>query len=87
MKLKLLSILAVTSMPMAAFALPAVGDLIGTDPETAKVALEKAGCPVDTFDAEDGKIEAKCTDSATKKPMEIYIDPASGKVVDMKSVD
>lgn len=32
-------------------ALPAVGDMIGTDPETAKATLEKAGCPVDQFEA------------------------------------
>lgn len=87
MKLKLLSFLALAATPMAALAMPAVGDLIGTDPETAKVALEKAGCPVDEFAAEDGKIEAKCKDAATGKAMEVYIDPASGKVADIKSVD
>lgn len=85
MKLKLLSILALTSLPMAAMAAPAVGDMIGTDPETAKAALEKAGCTVSAFEAEDGKIEAKCTDTASNKPMEVYIDPATGKVADIKS--
>jgi hypothetical protein len=85
MKLKLLSILALTAMPMAALAAPAVGDMIGTDPDTAKAALEKAGCTVNAFEAEDGKIEAKCTDTATSKTLEIYIDPASGKVADIKS--
>ncbi|HLQ17423.1 MAG TPA: PepSY domain-containing protein [Tabrizicola sp.] len=87
MKLKLLTLLAVTAMPMSAMAMPAIGDLIGTEPEAAKVALEKAGCPVDEFEAEDGKIEAKCTDTATQKAMEVYIDPASGKVVDIKAED
>ena len=87
MKLKLLSILALTSLPMAAFAAPVVGDMIGTDPETAKAALEKAGCTVNSFEAEDGKIEAKCTDTATNKLMEVYLDPASGKVVEIKSED
>ena len=87
MKLKLPAILALTFMPMAAFAMPVVGDMIGTDPETAKVALEKAGCTVNEFEAEDGKIEAKCTDTATSKAMEVYIDPASGKVTDIKSED
>ena len=87
MKLKLLSILALTAMPMAAMAMPAVGDMIGTDPETAKAALEKAGCKVNEFEAEDGKIEAKCTDTATSKPMEVYIDPATGKVAEIKSED
>jgi len=73
--------------PVTAMAMPAVGDMIGTDPETAKAALELAGCPVDTFEAEDGKIEAKCTDAATGNAMEVYIDPASGKVVEIKSED
>lgn len=87
MKLKLLSLLTLVSLPMSAMAMPAVGDLIGTEPEAAKVALEKAGCPVDEFEAEDGKIEAKCKDAATGKDMEVYIDPASGKVVDIKAED
>lgn len=87
MKLKLLSILALTTMPMAAMAMPAIGDMIGTDPETAKAALEKAGCTVNEFEAEDGKIEAKCTDTATQKAMEVYIDPASGKVTEIKAED
>ena len=73
--------------PMVALAMPVVGDMIGTDPETAKAALEKAGCMVDEFEAEDGKIEARCKDSATGKDMEVYIDPASGKVVDIKAED
>ncbi|WP_135450917.1 PepSY domain-containing protein [Tabrizicola caldifontis] len=67
--------------PMAALAMPAVGDLIGTDPETAKAALEKVGCMVGEFEAEGGKIEAKCKDTATGKMMEVYLDPATGKVV------
>ncbi|MBL9075833.1 PepSY domain-containing protein [Tabrizicola sp.] len=87
MKLKLLAILALSSLPVAAVAMPVVGDMIGTDPDTAKAALEKAGCTVSAFEAEDGKIEAKCTDIATQKPMEVYIDPATGKVADIKSED
>ena len=87
MKLKLLSILALSAMPMAAAAMPAVGDMIGTDPTTATAALEAAGCKVAEFEAEDGKIEAKCTDTATNKLMEIYLDPATGKVVEIKAED
>ena len=86
--LKLLPAFALVVMtPMAALAMPAVGDMIGTDPETAKAALEKAGCTVDEFEAEDGKIEAKCKDAATGANMEVYIDPASGKVVEIKVED
>jgi hypothetical protein len=88
MKPQLLLPLALAAFtPMAALAMPAVGDMIGTDPVAAKVALEKAGCMVDEFEAEDGKIEAKCKDSATGHDMEVYIDPASGKVVEIKDED
>jgi Peptidase propeptide and YPEB domain len=91
MKLKFLTILALASTPvfapLAAVAMPGVGDMIGTDPDTAKAALEKAGCVVDEFEAEDGKIEAKCKDTATGNDMEVYIDPASGKVTDIKAED
>lgn len=88
---RFLSMIAVAALPLAAplsaLAMPAVGDMIGTDAETAKVALEKAGCPVKSFEAEDGKVEAKCTDAATGKLMEVYIDPASGKVTKIKEED
>ncbi|NHB75168.1 PepSY domain-containing protein [Rhodobacter calidifons] len=91
MKTRLLPTLALAILPLAtplaALAMPAVGDLIGTDPETAKATLEKAGCPVAAFEAEDGMIEAKCTDTATGKLMEVYIDPASGKVARIKAED
>lgn len=87
MKLKLLPALVLTLTPFAALAMPAVGDLIGTEPEAAKLALEAAGCPVDDFEAEDGMIEAKCKDAATGAAMEVYIDPASGKVTDVKAGD
>jgi len=67
--------------------MPGIGDVVGTEPEAAKAALEKAGCMGDEFEAEDGKIEAKCKDAATGKDMEVYIDPASGAVVDIKAED
>jgi Peptidase propeptide and YPEB domain len=85
MKLNLPAIIALTLLPMSAFAMPVVGDMIGTDPDTATAALVKAGCTVNAFEAEGGKIEAKCTDTATRKAMEVYIDPATGKVADIKS--
>ena len=49
-------------------------------------ALAKAGCTVKEFEAEDGKIEAKCTD-AQNKLWEVYIDPKSGKVTNVKNED
>ena len=79
--------LAISVTPAAAFAMPAVGDVVGTNPEDATAALKTAGCEVTEFEAEGGKIEAKCTDTATSKGMEVYIDPASGKVVDIKAED
>lgn len=78
---------AVFAAPIAAFALPVVGDIVGTNPKDATAALEKVGCKVDAFEAEDGKIEAKCTDTATSKMVEIYIDPKTGAVADVKSGD
>ena len=91
MQPKLLSVLAFASLPLiaplAAFAMPVVGDIVGTDPVAAKAALETAGCLVDKFEAEDGKIEAKCKDSVTGAMMEVYIDPASGAVVEIKAED
>ena len=84
----LLSTLALAALlPLQAFAMPVVGDIVGTDPVAAKAALEAAGCMVDAFEAEDGKIEAKCKDSTTGAMMEVYIDPASGAVVEIKAGD
>jgi hypothetical protein len=87
MRKLVLSLTLATLTPMAALAMPAIGDVVGTDPSAAKAALETAGCTVDEFEAEDGKIEAKCKDAATGKDMEVYIDPASGAVVDIKAED
>ncbi len=85
---KLLLSAAIAALaPMAALAAPAVGDLIGTDAETAKAALEAAGCPVDDFEAEDGKVEAVCTDTATGKAIEVAIDPATGLVTAITDKD
>lgn len=79
--------LLLAAAPLAALAMPAVGDIVGTTPEAATAALKAAGCTVTAFEAEDGKIEAKCTDDASGKAMEVYIDPASGAVAEIKSND
>ena len=83
----LLLALAVTALPLAAFAMPTVGDIVGTNPTAATAALARIGCAVTTFEAEGGKIEAKCTESATGKRADIYIDPKSGAVTDVKAYD
>jgi len=70
--------------PLAAVALPSVGDVVGTNPDAAKAAIEKAGCKVSQFAPDGGKIEAKCVDTATNRPMDVYIDPATGAVTDIR---
>lgn len=75
-----------TLAPLAALAMPAVGDVVGTSPEAASAALAAAGCTVDEFEAEGGKIEAKCKDAAGKM-FEVYIDPKTGAVTEIKDGD
>lgn len=82
----LLLALSLTAAPLAALAMPAIGDIVGTNPKDATAALEKAGCMVQDFEAEGGKIEAKCTD-ADKKLWEVYIDPKTGAVVQISDKD
>ncbi len=78
---------ALALSPLAAFAMPVAGDVLGTTPETATAALAAAGCTVNSFEPEDGKIEAKCTETATGKVWEIYIDPKTGAVTEVKADD
>ncbi|MGL4280482.1 MAG: PepSY domain-containing protein [Albidovulum sp.] len=87
MKLKLILAAALVATPMAVFAMPKVGDMVGTKPEDASAALEKAGCKVDEYEAEGGKVEAKCTETETGKAWEVYIDPKTGAVVEIKGND
>ena len=79
-----LGVAAPLAAPLAALAAPAVGDMVGTTPEAATAALKQTGCEVKSFEAEDGKIEAKCADEAGKIS-EVYIDPASGKITEIKA--
>lgn len=60
MKHPILVALALSVAPMAALAKPQLGDVVGTNLTDAAVALEKSGFKVTAFEAEDGKIEAKC---------------------------
>lgn len=78
--------LALGLAPLAAGAMPVVGDHVGTNPTDATAALEKAGCMVSEFEAEGGKIEAKCADSAGTR-WEVYIDPKSGDVTKVSADD
>lgn len=72
------------TLPMTAFATPKVGDVVGTNPDDATAALAKAGCVVSKFEAEDGNIEASCIDE-TKANLDIFIDPASGAITEIKA--
>ena len=72
--------------PIGAFAIPVVGDVVGTNPAEATAALAAKGCAVEEFEAEDGKIEAKCHDAA-KALWEVYIDPKTGAVLQVKNGD
>ncbi len=87
MKHPILLAVALSVAPMAALAMPDVGDIVGTNPTDASAALQSAGCKVTKFEAEGGKIEAKCIESASNKNWEVYIDPKTGAVVDMKNYD
>lgn len=87
MKLKLIIAAAVVATPMAVMAMPNVGDVVGTKPDDATAALEMAGCKVSAYEAEGGKVEAKCTEAETGKAWEVYINPKTGAVVEMKEGD
>lgn len=76
--------LAIPSLALAAA--PAVGDMVGKTPEEVTAALEKGGCTVTGFGAEDGFVEAKCTDAGGQKH-EVYIDPKTGLVANLKLVN
>ncbi|TLP48171.1 MULTISPECIES: PepSY domain-containing protein [Cohaesibacter] len=86
MKKTILFAAAAIALPFAAHAMPVVGDHVGTSPDAARTALASAGCTVSKFEAEGGKIEAKCHDASNKR-WEIYIDPKSGNVTKIKADD
>lgn len=82
----LICALLLSAAPLSAVAMPAVGDIVGTNPADATAALAEAGCTVSKFEAEGGKIEAKCMDAA-KARWKVYIDPATGAVTNVKAED
>ena len=84
MKNTILLTAAFIAFPFAANAMPVVGDYVGTSPDAARAALATAGCKVSKFEAEGGKIEAKCYEESNAR-WEIYIDPKSGKVTKIKA--
>lgn len=79
--------LAMSVAPMAALALPQLGDVVGTNPTSVSTALKTSGCMVTSFYTEGGRHEAKCRESAGGKTWEVYIDPTSGAVVHIKDSD
>ena len=87
MTFKLILAAVLVAAPMSVMALPKVGDVVGTKPEDASAALEKAGCKVSAYEAEGGKVEARCSEAETGKAWEVYINPKTGAVVEMKEGD
>jgi hypothetical protein len=87
MKPMALFALSLAAAPIAAAAMPVIGDVIGTNPTQAAAALKAAGCEVVSYESEDGMIDARCTDIATGLLMEIAIDPKTGAVADVKQGD
>ncbi len=75
------------ALPCAALALPAMGDRLGTNADEVRAALDAAGCPAKRFEAEDGKIEAKCAETATGATWDLYIDPKTGVVTKITKGD
>ncbi len=86
MKKLLLAGLVLVAAPLAAVAMPNVGDTVGTNPAEATAALQTAGCVVQDFEAEGGKIEAVCKDD-TGATWEIYINPQTGAIEEIKEAD
>jgi hypothetical protein len=87
MKRTMKSIFGVTLLliPISAMAMPVVGDVVGTGADVVRAALEKAGCVVSAFEAEDGMVEVICTETATSNVWDISIDPASGAIAEIKA--
>jgi len=85
MKSMIVLVLTLAAAPVGAWAMPVVGDVVGTSAEAAKAALAKAGCPATRFEAEDGTVEAICTDDSTQKAWDISIDPKTGAILDIKT--
>lgn len=73
--------------PFAALAMPAIGDIVGTNADDVRAAMDKAGCAVESFESEGGKVEAVCKDAATGAMMEVVIDPVSGAVTAITNKD
>ena len=78
---------ALSLSPLAALAMPVVGDVVGTNAEAATAVLEAAGCPAQGFELEDGMIEAQCTETATGKVWDLYIDPKTGAIAEIRASD
>lgn len=57
----------------------AVGDMLGTDPDMIRARLTELGYEVRKIGREDGMIEVYALQG--KMMYELYVDPASGKLV------
>ncbi|AJY47390.1 PepSY domain-containing protein [Martelella endophytica] len=77
---------SIIAVPAAAFAMPVVGDIVGTNPTDAAAALQKAGCNLKGFEAEGRMIEARCYDQDNMMH-EVYIDPKTGAIAKISGKD
>ena len=80
-----LALAAVLALPagLAGASPELVGQNLGTSPEGIKTALVEKGYEVRKIEDEDGKIEAYAIRDGVR--YEIYVDPASGKVVKVET--
>ncbi|SDE31016.1 PepSY domain-containing protein [Ruegeria marina] len=80
--LSLVAVMALAAGPL--FALEMTTDtILGTTEEAVRTSLKDLGYDVRKVEAEDGKIEAYVVKD--KKMAEVYVDPATGKVVKIET--
>ncbi len=84
---KVLLALVLSLNPALGVAGVKIGDMIGTNGDCAKVALEKAGCPLQKFEAEGGKVGAVCKMTISGDKLETALDPTNGAVANIKKGD
>jgi uncharacterized membrane protein YkoI len=78
----LLTAAALTVFAAPAFAMPAIGDVIGTTLAEAEAALGEQGLTMTEYDLDDGRIEITAHDDAQR--VELYLDPETGTVTRME---
>ncbi|MDG4650453.1 PepSY domain-containing protein [Roseibacterium sp. SDUM158017] len=78
----LMTAAALTALAAPAFAMPGIGDAVGTTLDEARSALAAQGLTMTEYDLDDGRIEITAHDDETR--VELYLDPQSGAVTGME---